>query len=79
MATWQPEQERFKFGNGGKLPSDRRWRLPASVGGAQVFFHTSVVDSPTLGLLLGKDFLTAVGANLNFGESTFDAGWPLQT
>ena len=38
-----------------------------------MFFHTSVVDSPTLGLLLGRDFLTADGANLNFGESTFDA------
>lgn len=63
-----PEHEVFRFGNGGTQVSQERWRLPTVVGGTLIVFWTSVVQVPSLGLLLGRDFLDAVGAVLNFAR-----------
>ena len=51
-----PEREVFRFGNGGTQESTRRWRLPMMVGKTLVCVWTSVVEVPSLGLLLGRDF-----------------------
>ena len=58
------EHEMFRFGNGGVQRSFERWRLPMVV----ILFWTSVVDVPSLGLLLGRDFLTGVGGVLSFTQ-----------
>lgn len=62
----KPEQETFRFGNGGTKVSLERWRLPTVIGGQVVCFWTSLVPVPSLGLLLGRDFLEAVGADISF-------------
>ena len=62
----EKEQELFRFGNGGLQKSTERWRLPVMVGDTLVLFWTSVVNVPSLGLLLGRDFLDGVGAVLAF-------------
>ena len=73
LATSIPELEHFRFGNGGRLASEHRWRLPMAVSGVPVFVWVSVVLCDSLGLLLGKDFLGAIGAKLDFEKSTLDS------
>ena len=68
LVTSKPESETFRFGNGGTKISLRRWRLPTVVGGKLICFWVSLVDVPSLGLLLGRDFLEAVGADLSFSR-----------
>ena len=64
----EPERETFRFGNGGTQVSEERWRLPTMIGGTVVCFWTSVVPVSSLGLLLGRDFLEAIGAVMNFSR-----------
>ena len=66
MVQSKPEHETFRFGNGGTKVSSERWRLPSVIGGQVVSFWTSLVDVPSLGLLLGRDFLEAVEADISF-------------
>ena len=66
------ESENFRFGNGGVVPSGKRWRLPCSIGGCIVLVWVSLVPVASLGCLLGRDFLDAVGAVLDFGQRTLD-------
>ena len=54
------------------MPSGKRWRLPCSIGGCIVLVWVSLVPVTSLGCLLGRDFLDAVGAVLNFGQRTLD-------
>ena len=74
------EEERFKFGNGGLVTSAKCWRVPACVSGTVILIWISVVPVTSLGCLLGRDFLDAIGTALNFAnrslECTFiNAGW----
>ena len=62
----EDEKETFRFGNGGTQVSLQRWRLPTVIGGVVLCFWTSVVQVPSLGLLLGRDFLEAVGGVMSF-------------
>lgn len=64
------EYETFKFGNGGTQVSVARWRLPMQLDGSVVCFWTSLVPVPSLGLLLGRDFLEAIGADMHFAHRT---------
>ena len=64
------ECENFRFGNGGIVPSSHRWRLPAFVGGRVLMLWVSLVPVPSLGLLLGRDFLESVGGVLDFADKT---------
>ena len=64
------EHENFRFGNGGIVPSTHRWRLPAFVGGRVLLLWVSLVPVPSLGLLLGRDFLESVGGVLDFADKT---------
>ena len=61
-----PERERFRFGNGGQLTSEERVRLPFVIAGKIVLVWVSAVPCSSLGLLLGKDALDALGALLDF-------------
>ena len=66
-----PETERFRFGNGAVLPSATRWRIPIVVAGEVVLLWVYSVEVPSLGLLIGRDVLDAVGAGLlDFSERT---------
>lgn len=78
----EDEVELFRFGNGGVQKSVERWRLPMMIGDTLFCFWTSVVRVPSLGLLLGRDFLDGIGAVLSFtqrllrcGSSEADVGW----
>lgn len=64
----EEEVELFRFGNGGVQRSTERWRLPMMVGDTLFCFWTSVVRVPSLGLLLGRDFLDGIGAVLSFTQ-----------
>ena len=61
------ERESFKFGNGGRLISLLRVRLPAMICNTLVLVWLSVVPCDSLGCLLGKDFCEAIGAVVDFG------------
>jgi hypothetical protein len=64
------EKEVFRFGNGMTLQSRHRIRLPMMLcGQIPLLVWTSVVASPRLGLLLGKDFLRATGTSICFARS----------
>ena len=58
--------ELFRFGNGGTQRSNVRYRLPMMVGNNLVAVWVSVVKVPSLGLLLGRDFLDGIGAVVSF-------------
>ena len=62
------EHEVFRFGNGGTQVSHDRWKLPALIDGTLVCFWTSLVPVPSLGLLLGRDFLDALGTVMHFSQ-----------
>ena len=62
------EKEVFRFGNGGTQISLERWKLPAVVDGTLICFWTSLVPVPSLGLLLGRDFLDALGTIMHFSK-----------
>ncbi|CAK9054047.1 Teneurin-3, partial [Durusdinium trenchii] len=64
------EYETFKFGNGGTQVSVARWRLPMQLDGSIICFWTALVPVPSLGLLLGRDFLEAIGADMHFAHRT---------
>ena len=61
-----PEHERYRFGNGGQLVSRERVRLPFVVAGKVILVWVSSVPCASLGLLLGKDALDALGSLLDF-------------
>ena len=67
------EFESFRFGNGGRLISNRRYRIPVVLKGRSLFLWVSVVDCPSLGLLLGKDFATDLGIGLDFGAQRWSS------
>ena len=60
------ENESFRFGNGGVTPSFERWRLPAILNDVLFLFWVSIVPVASLGLLLGRDCLEAIGAVIDF-------------
>ncbi|CAE6915744.1 RE2 [Symbiodinium sp. CCMP2592] len=66
LVKTEPERENFKFGNDGVKASYSRHRLPMVVGQSCVLVWTSVVEVESLGLLLGRDFLEAVGGVISF-------------
>jgi hypothetical protein len=66
LVTTAQEEELFRFGNGGTQRSSVRYRLPMMVGGNLVAVWVSVVKVPSLGLLLGRDFLDGIGAVVSF-------------
>ena len=67
-----PESEAFRFGNGSSTPSFARWRLPALLDQKIFLFWVSVVDVRTLGLLLGRDLMEALGIRLDFERKLLD-------
>lgn len=68
-----PGREVFRFGNGGTQESTRRWGLPMVVGKNLVCVWTLVVQVPSLGLLLGRDFLDGIGVVLTLSRRVLRA------
>ncbi|CAE7206232.1 unnamed protein product [Symbiodinium natans] len=66
LVKTEVERENFKFGNDGVKASYSRHRLPMVVGSSCVLVWTSVVEVESLGLLLGRDFLEAIGGVISF-------------
>ena len=53
----ESENELYRFGNGGTLPSKLRVTAPIVLCGRAGRIVFSVVDSPTPALLIGRDFI----------------------
>ena len=60
------ESERFRFGNGGVLISHTRVRLPVLLLGQVVTVWINEIPCDSLGCLLGKDFMEALGTVIDF-------------
>ena len=73
LVGWCSEVEFFRFGNGGRLKSDRRYSLPVTISGSPAFIQVSVVASPTLGALLGKDLQKALGLVIDFASDNLSS------
>ena len=73
LVSWVSEREYFRFGDGGRLCSERRFRIPAAVEGTPIAIQVSVVQSSTLGALLGKDFIKVLGMKIDFESDYFDS------
>ena len=69
------EQENFRFGNGGLVTSSKRWRLPTFIFGRVVLIWISIFPVVSLGCLLGRDFLDAVGGILDFAAKTLQCSF----
>ena len=52
----EPERERYRFGDGRIVKSYKKATLPIVMCGQPLLATCSIVESDTLGLLLGKDF-----------------------
>ena len=75
LVTSVPESELFRFGNGGTKTSFARYRLPMMVGTSLVLIWVSIVPVPSLGLLLGRDFLDSIGAVISFARKMLRADY----
>ena len=70
-----PESEVFRFGNGGTKTSFSKIRIPIMVGKTLVLVWVSIVSVPSLGLLLGRDFMDAIGAVISFARKILRADY----
>ena len=71
--TSEPENEGFCFGDGGRLVSNRRYRVPTFLWGKSGFIKISVVPCETLGFLMGKDIQKELGFKIDFDWDTLEA------
>ena len=55
----------FKFGNGDSVKSLKKVKIPACIGGKEVFLETDVIDGD-LPLLLSKDAMKKAEMNIDF-------------
>ena len=69
------ESEVFRFGNGGTKTSYVRYRIPIVVGNTLLLVWVSIVAVPSLGLLLGRDFMDAIGAVISFSRKMLRADY----
>ncbi len=61
LVSWEAEEELLRLGNGGRFKSDRRDSLPIAIESKPLILKVSVAATPTLGALLGRDFIKALG------------------
>ena len=59
-----PELETYKFGNGGLLQSHERVTVPVVLAQTPMLISYSVVDSPVLSLLVGRDAIENLGIDI---------------
>ena len=69
----EPEEEIFRFGDGGVQTSQFRYRIPMVVGNDLILTWVSVVPVASLGLLLGRDWLDGIGCVLSFAKKVMRA------
>ena len=59
-----PESEVYRFGNGGLLTSTERVTIPVVLADHPLLLSYSVVESPVLSLLIGRDVVEGLGLDI---------------
>ena len=60
----RPESEVYRFGNGSLLTSTERVTVPVMLADHPLFLSYSVVESPVLSLLIGRDAVEGLGLDI---------------
>ena len=63
-----PESEVYRFGNGGLLTSTERVTVPVVLADHPLSLSYSVVESPVLSLLSGRDVVEGLGLDIKGSE-----------
>ena len=67
-----PESELYRFGNGGLLTSTERVTVPVVLADHPVLLSYSVVESPVLSLLIGRDVVEGLGLDIKGSSKTLE-------
>ena len=67
-----PESEVYRFGNGGLLTSTERVTVPVVLADHRLLLSYSVVESPVLSLLIGRDVVEGLGLDIKGSSKTLE-------
>ena len=67
-----PESEVYRFGNGGLLTSTERVTVPVVLADHPLLLSYSVVESPVLSLLIGRDVVEGLGLDIKGSSKTLE-------
>ena len=67
-----PESELYRFGNGGLLTSTKRVTVPVVLADHPLLLSYSVVESPVLSLLIGRDVVEGLGLDIKGSSKTLE-------
>ena len=67
-----PESEVYRFGNGGLLTSTERVTVPVVLADHPLLLSYSVVESPVLSLLIGRDVVEGLGLDIKCSSKTLE-------
>ena len=67
-----PESEVYRFGNGGLLTSTERVTVPVVLADHPLLLSNSVVESPVLSLLIGRDVVEGLGLDIKGSSKTLE-------
>ena len=67
-----PESEVYRFGKGGLLTSTERATVPVVLADHPLFLSYSVVESPVLSLLIGRDVVEGLGLDIKGSSKTLE-------
>ena len=68
----KPESEVYRFGNGGLLTSTERVTVPVVLTNHPLLLSHSVVESPVLSLLIGRDVVEGLGLDIKGSSKTLE-------
>ena len=68
----KPESEVYRFGNGGLLTSTERVTVPVVLADHPLLLSHSVVESPVLSLLIGRDVVEGLGLDIKGSSKTLE-------
>ena len=68
----KPESEVYRFGNGGLLTSTERVTDPVVLANHPLLLSCSVVESPVLSLLIGRDVVEGLGLDIKGSSKTLE-------
>ena len=67
-----PESEVYRFGNGGLLTSTERVTVPVVLADHPLLLTYTVVESPVLPLLIGRDVVEGLGLDIKGSSKTLE-------
>ena len=67
-----PESEVYRFGNGGLLTAAERVTVPVVLADHPLLLSYSVVESPVLSLLIGRDVVEGLGLDIKGSSKTLE-------